>query len=70
MRNAITAFYISKEVNLDLKNLELIAYMNKIKEQPSTGEGWAVHIYDSDRRLRFTLEASHIGNRVPRKLTS
>ncbi len=34
--------------------------MNKTKEKPPTGEGWAVHVYDSDRRLRFTLEPSHI----------
>ena len=23
--------------------------MNKTKAKPSTGEGWAVHVYDSDR---------------------
>ena len=34
--------------------------MNKTKAQPSTGEGWSVHVYDSDRHLRFTLEPSHI----------
>lgn len=34
--------------------------MNKTKAKPSTGEGWAVHVYDSDRHLRFTLEPSHI----------
>ncbi len=34
--------------------------MNKIKTKPSTGEGWAIHVYDSDRHLRFTLEPSHI----------
>ncbi len=34
--------------------------MNKAKAKPSTGEGWAVHVYDSDRHLRFTLEPSHI----------
>ncbi len=34
--------------------------MNKTKAKPSTGEGWAVHVYDSDRYLRFTLEPSHI----------
>ncbi|MBE9125504.1 hypothetical protein IQ257_09000 [Coleofasciculus sp. LEGE 07092] len=34
--------------------------MNKTKAKPSTGEGWAVHVYDSDRHLRFTLESSHI----------
>ena len=34
--------------------------MNKTKTKPSTGEGWAVHVYDSDRHLRFTLEPSHI----------
>ena len=34
--------------------------MNNTKTKPSTGEGWAVHVYDSDRRLRFTLEPSHI----------
>ncbi|MGD1921806.1 MAG: hypothetical protein ACFCAD_24695 [Pleurocapsa sp.] len=34
--------------------------MNKTKVKPSTGEGWAVHVYDSDRHLRFTLEPSHI----------
>lgn len=34
--------------------------MNKTKIKPSTDEGWAVHVYDSDRRLRFTLEPSHI----------
>ena len=34
--------------------------MNKTKVKPSTGEGWAVHVYDSDRHLRFTLELSHI----------
>lgn len=34
--------------------------MNKTKAKPSTGEGWAIHVYDSDRHLRFTLEASHI----------
>ena len=33
--------------------------MNKTKAKPSTGEGWAVHVY-SDRYLRFTLEPSHI----------
>ena len=33
--------------------------MNKTKAKPSTGEGWAVHVYDSDRHLRFTLEPSH-----------
>ncbi len=34
--------------------------MNKTKAKPSTGEGWAVHVADSDRYLRFTLEPSHI----------
>lgn len=34
--------------------------MNKTKAKPSTDEGWAVHFYDSDRHLRFTLEPSHI----------
>ena len=34
--------------------------MNKTKVKPSTGEGWAVHVYDSDRHLRFTLERSHV----------
>ena len=34
--------------------------MNKTKTKPSTGEGWAIHVYDSDRHLRFTLEPSHI----------
>ncbi len=34
--------------------------MNKTKAKPSTGEGWAVHVYDSDRHLRFSLEPSHI----------
>lgn len=34
--------------------------MNKTKAKLSTGEGWAVHVYDSDRRLRFTLEPLHI----------
>ena len=34
--------------------------MNKTKGKPSTGEGWAVHVYDSDRHLRFTLEPSHL----------
>ena len=34
--------------------------MNKTKAKPSTGEGWIVHVYDSDRHLRFTLEPSHI----------
>ena len=34
--------------------------MNKTKAKPSIGEGWAVHFYDSYRRLRFTLEPSHI----------
>ena len=34
--------------------------MNKTKAKPSTGEGWAIHVYDSDRHLRFTLESSHI----------
>ena len=34
--------------------------MNKTKGKPSTGEGWAVHVYDRDRHLRFTLEPSHI----------
>ena len=34
--------------------------MNKTKAKPSTGEGWAIHVYDSDRHLRFTLEPSHI----------
>ena len=34
--------------------------MNKTNAKPSTGEGWAVHVYDSDRHLRFTLEPSHI----------
>ncbi|MBE9047473.1 hypothetical protein IQ255_24240 [Pleurocapsales cyanobacterium LEGE 10410] len=34
--------------------------MNETKAKPSTGEGWAVHVYDSDRHLRFTLEPSHI----------
>ena len=34
--------------------------MNKTKAKPSTGEGWAVHVYDSNRYLRFTLEPSHI----------
>ena len=34
--------------------------MNKTKAKPSTSEGWAVHVYDSDRHLRFTLEPSHI----------
>ncbi|ELS03891.1 hypothetical protein Xen7305DRAFT_00036150 [Xenococcus sp. PCC 7305] len=34
--------------------------MNKTKTRPSTDEGWAVHFYDSDRHLRFTLEPSHI----------
>ena len=33
--------------------------MNKTKAKPSR-EGWAVHVYDSDRHLRFTLEPSHI----------
>ncbi|MEO1004465.1 MAG: hypothetical protein AAFW67_01180 [Cyanobacteria bacterium J06638_38] len=34
--------------------------MNKTKAKPSIGEGWAIHVYDSDRNLRFTLEPSHI----------
>ncbi len=34
--------------------------MNKTKAKPSTGEGWAVYVYNSDRHLRFTLEPSHI----------
>ena len=34
--------------------------MNKTKEKPSTGEGWSIHVYDSDRHLRFILEPSHI----------
>lgn len=34
--------------------------MNKTKAKPSTGEGWAVRVYDSDRHLQFTLESSHI----------
>ena len=34
--------------------------MNQTKVKPSTDEGWAVHVYDSDRHLRFTLESSHI----------
>jgi hypothetical protein len=34
--------------------------MNKTKAKPCTDEGWAVHFYDSDRYLRFTLEPSHI----------
>lgn len=34
--------------------------MNKTKAKPSIGEGWAVHVYDSDRHLRFTLEPSHL----------
>ena len=34
--------------------------MNKTKVKPSTDEGWAVHVYDSDRHLRFTLESSHL----------
>lgn len=34
--------------------------MNKTRMKPSIDEGWAVHVYDSDRRLRFTLEPSHI----------
>ena len=34
--------------------------MNKTKTKLSTREGWIVHIYDSDRHLRFTLEPSHI----------
>ena len=34
--------------------------MNQTKVKPSTDEGWAVHVYDSDRHLRFTLEPSHI----------
>ncbi len=31
MRNAIAAFSISKEVNLDLKSLELMAYSLKLR---------------------------------------
>lgn len=34
--------------------------MNNTKAKPSTNEGWAVHVYDSNRRLQFTLEPSHI----------
>ena len=34
--------------------------MNKTKAKPPTGEGWAIHVYDSDRHLRFTLEPSHL----------
>ncbi|MEM6451895.1 MAG: hypothetical protein AAF703_16460 [Cyanobacteria bacterium P01_D01_bin.105] len=34
--------------------------MPKTKIKTSTREGWAVHVYDSDRHLRFTLESSHI----------
>lgn len=34
--------------------------MNNTKAKPSTGEGWAVHVYDSDRHLRFTLDPSHL----------
>ncbi|MGK7896469.1 MAG: hypothetical protein AB4372_23340 [Xenococcus sp. (in: cyanobacteria)] len=34
--------------------------MNKTKAKPSTGEGWAVHVYDGNRNLRFILEPSHI----------
>ena len=34
--------------------------MNKTKVKPSTDEGWAIHVYNSDRHLRFTLEPSHI----------
>lgn len=34
--------------------------MNKTKVKPSTGEGWAIHVYDRDRYLRFTLDPSHL----------
>ena len=34
--------------------------MNETKTKPPTGEGWAVHVYDSDRHLRLTVEPSHI----------
>ena len=35
--------------------------MDKTKTNPlPTKEGWAVHVYDSDRHLRFTLEPSHL----------
>ncbi len=34
--------------------------MNETKIKRSTNEGWAVHVYDSARHLRFTLEPSHI----------
>ena len=34
--------------------------MNKIKVKAPTGGGWAVHVYDGNRHLRFTLEPSHV----------
>ena len=34
--------------------------MNKTKVKTSISEGWAIHFYDSDRHLRFTLEPSHL----------
>ncbi|MEL7077132.1 MAG: hypothetical protein AAGM46_14545 [Cyanobacteria bacterium J06582_2] len=34
--------------------------MNKTKTKAATGEGWAIHVYDSDRHLRFTFESSHL----------
>ena len=38
----------------------LVADRRGTRAKPFTGEGWAVHVYDSDRHLRFTLEPSHI----------
>ncbi|MFK8184936.1 MAG: hypothetical protein AB8B99_16315 [Phormidesmis sp.] len=34
--------------------------MDKTKIKPSISEGWAVHVYDRDRHLRFSLEPSHL----------
>ena len=40
--------------------------MNKTKAKPSTGEGWAVHVYDSDRFGTFTRDIPRAGSNTSR----
>lgn len=34
--------------------------MNKTKNKLAISEGWVIHVYDKNRRLKLTLDRSHI----------
>jgi hypothetical protein len=40
-------------------SLSLTGSVAMPKLHPTTQEGWAIHVYDRDRHLLFTLDPSH-----------